>query len=62
MTPPDITDVILVGGSSRIPYLQTKLEAMFPGVPPHADVNPDEAVAVGAALLADRMHRAVCVG
>ena len=48
LTPADITDVVLVGGSARIPYIQQKLREAFPGREPRADVNPDEAVAVGA--------------
>jgi molecular chaperone DnaK (HSP70) len=49
----DITEVVLVGGSARIPYIQQKLRETFPGREPRTDVNPDEAVGVGAALYAD---------
>ncbi|MBQ0753175.1 MAG: molecular chaperone DnaK [Gammaproteobacteria bacterium] len=45
----DITDVILVGGQTRMPMVQ-KLVAEFFGHEPRKDVNPDEAVAIGAAL------------
>ncbi len=45
----DITDVILVGGQTRMPKVQDKVKAFF-GKDPRKDVNPDEAVAVGAAI------------
>ncbi|HRF71612.1 MAG TPA: molecular chaperone DnaK [Accumulibacter sp.] len=45
----DIDDVILVGGQSRMPKVQEKVKAFF-GREPRRDVNPDEAVAVGAAI------------
>ena len=45
----DITDVILVGGQSRMPKVQEKVKEIF-GKEPRKDVNPDEAVAVGAAI------------
>ena len=45
----DINDVILVGGMSRMPKVQEKVKAYF-GKEPRRDVNPDEAVAVGAAI------------
>ncbi len=45
----DIDDVILVGGSTRVPLVQKKVEAFF-GKAPRKDVNPDEAVAIGAAI------------
>lgn len=45
----DIDDVILVGGQSRMPKVQEAVEAFF-GKAPRKDVNPDEAVAVGAAI------------
>ena len=44
-----IDEVILVGGTTRIPALRDKVAGYF-GKPPRTDVNPDEAVAVGAAL------------
>jgi molecular chaperone DnaK len=47
----DINDVILVGGQSRMPLVQQKAEAFF-GKEPRRDVNPDEAVAMGAAIQA----------
>ncbi|MDR2155558.1 MAG: molecular chaperone DnaK [Burkholderiaceae bacterium] len=45
----DINDVILVGGMSRMPKVQDKVKEFF-GREPRKDVNPDEAVAVGAAI------------
>ena len=45
----DISDVILVGGQTRMPKVQEKVKAIF-GREPRKDVNPDEAVAVGAAI------------
>ena len=45
----DIDDVILVGGQTRMPKVQEEVQAFF-GKEPRRDVNPDEAVAVGAAI------------
>lgn len=45
----EITDVILVGGQTRMPMVQKKVAEFF-GKEPRKDVNPDEAVAVGAAV------------
>ena len=45
----DIDDIILVGGMSRMPKVQEKVKEFF-GKDPRKDVNPDEAVAVGAAV------------
>lgn len=45
----DINDVILVGGQTRMPMVQEAVEKFF-GKTPRKDVNPDEAVAVGAAI------------
>src|SRR5690349_18688736 len=45
----DIEDVILVGGQTRMPKVQEKVREIF-GKEPRKDVNPDEAVAVGAAI------------
>ena len=47
----DIEDVILVGGQTRMPKVQEKVKEVF-GKEPRKDVNPDEAVAVGAAIQA----------
>jgi molecular chaperone DnaK len=51
LTSSDITDVILVGGQTRMPMVQEKVQEFF-GKEPRKDVNPDEAVAVGAAIQA----------
>jgi molecular chaperone DnaK len=45
----DLTDVILVGGMTRMPKVQDKVKEFF-GKEPRRDVNPDEAVAVGASI------------
>jgi molecular chaperone DnaK len=47
--PEDIDEVILVGGQTRMPKVQERVEEFF-GKAPRKDVNPDEAVAVGAAI------------
>ena len=47
----DISDIILVGGQTRMPKVQEKVKEFF-GKEPRKDVNPDEAVAVGAAIQA----------
>jgi molecular chaperone DnaK len=47
----EIDDVILVGGQTRMPYVQKKVADFF-GKEPRKDVNPDEAVAMGAAIQA----------
>ena len=49
VSPEDISDVILVGGQTRMPKVQEKVKEFF-GKEPRKDVNPDEAVAVGAAI------------
>lgn len=49
LTITDINDVILVGGQTRMPMVQSKVAAFFKKEP-RKDVNPDEAVAVGAAV------------
>ena len=49
LSPSDIDDVILVGGSTRIPAIQNVVEKYF-GKSPSKGVNPDEVVAVGAAI------------
>ena len=49
LTTKDIDEVILVGGSSRIPCLQKAVEDFFGKTPSHG-VNPDEAVAIGASI------------
>ncbi|MHB8901046.1 MAG: molecular chaperone DnaK [Thermoguttaceae bacterium] len=49
MSPSEIDEVVLVGGSTRIPKVQDLVRTMF-GKEPHKGVNPDEVVAVGAAI------------
>ena len=49
LTNSDIDEVILVGGSTRIPAVQALVERLF-GKSPHKGVNPDEVVAIGAAI------------
>ena len=49
VSPSDITDVIMVGGQSRMPKVQETVQEIF-GQEPRKDVNPDEAVAVGASI------------
>ena len=51
LSPSEIDDVILVGGQTRMPKVQTKVKEIF-GKEPRRDVNPDEAVAIGAAIQA----------
>jgi molecular chaperone HscA len=47
-----IDEVILVGGSTRTPYIKQQVESFF-GRKPHDQINPDEVVALGAAIQAD---------
>jgi molecular chaperone DnaK len=49
MSPSDIHEVVLVGGSTRIPKVQQMVRDLF-GRDPHKGVNPDEVVAIGAAV------------
>jgi molecular chaperone DnaK len=49
MNPADVDEVILVGGMTRMPKVQEKVKAIF-GKDPHKGVNPDEVVAIGAAI------------
>ncbi|MBL9091447.1 MAG: molecular chaperone DnaK [Planctomycetaceae bacterium] len=49
MKPSEIDEVVLVGGSTRIPKVQELVKKMF-GKEPHKGVNPDEVVAIGAAI------------
>jgi molecular chaperone DnaK len=52
LTPEKIDEVVLVGGSTRIPRIQQIVRDLFHGKEPHKGVNPDEVVAVGAAVQA----------
>jgi molecular chaperone DnaK len=49
LSPSDIDEVILVGGMTRMPKVQEKVKEIF-GKDPHRGVNPDEVVAIGAAI------------
>jgi len=50
LSPSDIDEVVLVGGSTRVPKVQQLVKELFDGKEPHKGVNPDEVVAVGAAI------------
>ncbi len=50
LDPSKINEVVLVGGSTRIPKVQQVVKELFGGKEPHKGVNPDEVVAVGAAI------------
>ncbi len=52
LKPGDIDEVILVGGMTRMPAVVEAVKAMFGGKEPHKGVNPDEVVAIGAAIQA----------
>jgi molecular chaperone DnaK len=52
LKPKDIDEVILVGGQTRMPAVLEAVKQMFGGKEPHRGVNPDEVVAVGAAIQA----------
>jgi len=54
LRPDDIGEIILVGGQSRMPLVQQKIQEHF-GKPPRKGVHPDECVALGAALLGDAL-------
>ena len=53
----DIKGVVLVGGSTRVPAVRTFVESIF-GKPPLADIDPDQVVALGAAIQADLLTNA----
>jgi Fe-S protein assembly chaperone HscA len=57
LTPADIGEVVLVGGSTRIPHVQQLVSELFElparGKKPHTELNPDEVVALGAAVQAN---------
>jgi molecular chaperone DnaK len=52
LTPKDLDEVVLVGGSTRTPAVQALVKELFGGKEPNKSVNPDEVVAVGAAIQA----------
>jgi len=52
LTPSNIDEVVLVGGSTRMPLVRQLVQELF-GTTPHCELNPDEVVALGAAVQAD---------
>jgi molecular chaperone DnaK (HSP70) len=52
LTPDEIDEVVLVGGSTRMPLVRQRVRELF-GKAPHCELNPDEVVALGAAVQAD---------
>jgi molecular chaperone DnaK len=52
LSPSEIDEVVLVGGSTRIPAVQELVKSLTSGKEPHQGVNPDEVVAIGAAIQA----------
>jgi molecular chaperone DnaK len=56
LSPDKIDDIVLVGGQTRMPMVWEKLKALF-GKSPSKGVHPDEAVAIGAAIMADIITR-----
>lgn len=58
LTPAEIEEVVLVGGSTRVPLVRRTVEEFF-GRRPHAELNPDEVVALGAAVQASILEGGV---
>ncbi len=58
LKPADMDEVVLVGGSTRIPLVRRMVEQFF-GRKPHAELNPDEVVALGAAIQANILESGV---
>src|SRR5207237_7192027 len=52
LKPRDIDEVVMVGGSTRIPLVRQRVQDLF-GRVPHTELNPDEVVALGAAVQPD---------
>src|SRR5207253_10798731 len=52
LTPADIDEVVRVGASTRMPLVRQRAQALF-DKEPHCELNPDEVVALGAAVQAD---------
>lgn len=52
LTPDAIDEIVLVGGSTRMPLVRQRVQELF-GKAPHCEINPDEVVALGAAVQAD---------
>lgn len=53
--PKDINEIVLVGGTTRIPLIQQKLKELF-GKEPKRDINPEEVVAIGASVVAGALQ------
>jgi molecular chaperone DnaK len=51
LTPDQVNEIVLVGGSTRVPLVRRRVEELF-GKTPHSQLNPDEVVALGAAIQA----------
>ncbi|MGD0841212.1 MAG: molecular chaperone DnaK [Candidatus Acidiferrales bacterium] len=58
LAPAEIDEVVLVGGSTRVPLVRRRVEEFF-GRRPHVELNPDEVVALGAAVQADILESGV---
>ena len=58
LSPPEIDEVVLVGGTTRTPLIRRTVEEYF-GRKPHTELNPDEVVALGAAVQANILDRGV---
>ena len=58
LTPSEIDEVVLVGGTTRTPLIRATVEEYF-GRKPHTELNPDEVVALGAAVQANILDRGV---
>ncbi|WP_437202964.1 molecular chaperone DnaK [Planctomicrobium sp. SH664] len=50
LSPKEVDEVVLVGGSTRVPSVQEFVKKIFQGKEPHKGVNPDEVVSIGAAI------------
>ena len=59
MSKEEVDEVVLVGGSTRIPKIQAMIKAFFDGKELNKTINPDEAVAYGAAVLANQLTEEV---
>ncbi|XP_019861587.1 PREDICTED: heat shock 70 kDa protein-like, partial [Amphimedon queenslandica] len=59
LTPAGIDEVVLIGGSTRIPKIQELLADKFPGKPLSKRINPDEAVAMGAAIQGANLSQSI---
>jgi heat shock protein 5 len=58
----EIDEIVLVGGSTRIPKVQQLLKEYFEGKEPNKGINPDEAVAYGAAVQVGAAAMCLCAG